>query len=79
MPDPSAQPATEKELTELYDNPLERLQLLGSDGAAISAFLVRKLRRAAEGPVRSLRCHRHLADRRRLDRSPTPVTLSRAR
>jgi hypothetical protein len=39
MQDPSAQPATEKELTELYDNPLERLQLLGSDDAAISAFL----------------------------------------
>jgi hypothetical protein len=39
MQDPSAQPATEKELTELYDNPLERLQLLGSDEAAISAFL----------------------------------------
>ena len=39
MQDPSAQPPTEKELTELYDNPLERLQLLGSDDAAISAFL----------------------------------------
>ena len=39
MQDPSAQPATEQELEELYDNPLERLQLLGSDDAAISAFL----------------------------------------
>jgi len=39
MHEPSAQPATEKELTELYDNPLERLQLLGSDDDAISAFL----------------------------------------
>ena len=29
----------EERLGELYDNPLERLQLLGSDDAAIAAFL----------------------------------------
>ncbi len=37
MHDPSVQ--SEEELGELYDNPLERLQLLGSDDAAIAAFL----------------------------------------
>jgi hypothetical protein len=39
MQEPSTQPPSEHELAELYDNPLERLQLLGSDDAAISAFL----------------------------------------
>ena len=31
--------ASQEELKELYDNPLERLQLLGGDDAAIAAFL----------------------------------------
>ena len=35
--DPAA--PSEQELDELYDNPLERLQLLGEDDAAIAAFL----------------------------------------
>ena len=35
--DPAA--PSEHELEELYDNPLERLQLLGGDDAAIAAFL----------------------------------------
>ncbi|HEX2428625.1 MAG TPA: hypothetical protein VHI53_11890 [Gaiellaceae bacterium] len=42
MPDTSATPShepTEKELAELYDNPLERLQLLGGNDEAITAFL----------------------------------------
>jgi hypothetical protein len=42
MPDASATPShepTEKELAELYDNPLERLQLLGGNDEAITAFL----------------------------------------
>ena len=37
MQDPAA--PSEQELEELYDNPLERLQLLGEDDAAIAAFL----------------------------------------
>ena len=37
MQDPAA--PSEQELEELYDNPLERLQLLGGDDAAIAAFL----------------------------------------
>jgi hypothetical protein len=42
MQDPSATHPGElspEELDELYDNPLERLQLLGGDDAAIAAFL----------------------------------------
>ncbi len=43
MQDPSATPpveaATAGELDELYDNPLERLQLLAGDDSAIAAFL----------------------------------------
>jgi hypothetical protein len=43
MQDPSAIPpaeaATPAELDELYDNPLERLQLLAGDDTAIAAFL----------------------------------------
>jgi hypothetical protein len=35
--DPAA--PSEQDLEELYDNPLERLQLLGGDDAAIAAFL----------------------------------------
>jgi hypothetical protein len=38
MRDPSPSPSTE-ELEEQYDSPLERLQLLGGDDAAIAAFL----------------------------------------
>jgi len=37
MHDPAV--PSEHELEELYDNPLERLQLLGGDDAAIAAFL----------------------------------------
>ncbi len=37
MQDPAA--PSEHDLEELYDNPLERLQLLGGDDAAIAAFL----------------------------------------
>jgi hypothetical protein len=37
MQEPSAWSG--EELRKLYDNPLERLQLLGSDDAAIAAFL----------------------------------------
>ena len=37
MQDPAA--PSEEQLEELYDNPLERLQLLGGDDAAIAAFL----------------------------------------
>jgi hypothetical protein len=36
---PPAAAATSAELEELYDNPLERLQLLAGDDAAIAAFL----------------------------------------
>lgn len=42
MQDPSATDSGDRgteELGELYDNPLERLQLLGGDDAAIAAFL----------------------------------------
>ena len=40
MQDPSHPPVgPTEELDELYDNPLERLQLLGGDDAAIAAFL----------------------------------------
>lgn len=37
MQDPAV--PSEQDLEELYDNPLERLQLLGGDDAAIAAFL----------------------------------------
>jgi hypothetical protein len=37
MQDPTTR--SEEQLRELYDNPLERLQLLGSDDAAVAAFL----------------------------------------
>ena len=42
MQDPpatSSAAATPAELDELYDNPLERLQLLAGDDAAVAAFL----------------------------------------